>query len=451
MGKSAERWVRGDGVHPGPSSYVAARTSPQREFLKARIGAALSLAIGNFSAKALQALAEVERSLDPSDYEMAARYFQARAIANIKARAINEGFKSFDASLRAARRHGESLMSAKILNNYAAAAMHEGQIDLAIRLAEEALEKFRAEGSAVPVGLVTCSEVLYAAGELAHAAELLREFHAIQRSDSTTGQAVEQEHRLSVAAIGIPVGIMLADAKLVKLNRDLTLLDLGFARNAQWLLGPLVEAFCLLYEHEGNREEHDALLTHAIDSISSLDHSLALAIRAARLGGAQQLPRLAMLMSRQCAAPSSLLHAHHDLFGSFVSTRRQMPERARELATRAACEFETSGRPLMYALALEAAGSLEKAQAIRRASGARVDGMRLKWSGTPIPKRLATNLTPREMEVARLVADGHTNREIATALALSERTVHRHCESIFGKLGIRSRWQVLAAISALPH
>jgi hypothetical protein len=126
-------------------------------------------------------------------------------------------------------------MSVKILNNYAAAAMHDGQIALAIRLAREALEKFRAEGSWAPAGLVTCSEVLYAAGDLQHAAELLREFHAIQRSDSTTVQAVEQEHRLSMAAVGIPVGIMLADAPLLKLNRDPTLLDLGFARNAQWL------------------------------------------------------------------------------------------------------------------------------------------------------------------------------------------------------------------------
>lgn len=76
--------------------------------------------------------------------------------------------------------------------------------------------------------------------------------------------------------------------------------------------------------------------------------------------------------------------------------------------------------------------------------------MRLKWSGTPIPKRLATNLTAREIEVARFVADGHTNREIAVALGLSERTIHRHCESIFGKLGIRSRWHIRAAISPIP-
>jgi DNA-binding CsgD family transcriptional regulator len=243
---------------------------------------------------------------------------------------------------------------------------------------------------------------------------------------------------------------MLADAKLLKLNRDATLLDLGFARNAQWLLGPLVEAFCLLYEHEGNREAHDALLTQAINSMTSLDHSLPLAIRAARLGAAEQLPRLSMLMSRQCAVPSSLLRAYQDLFDSFISMRRQLPERARELAVRAAREFEMSGRPLMEALALEAAGSLEKAQAIRRAGGARIDAMRLKWSGTPIAKRLATNLTAREIEVARFVADGQTNREIAVALSLSERTIHRHCESIFGKLGIRSRWQIRAAISPIP-
>jgi hypothetical protein len=61
--------------------------------MKARIGAALSLAIGNRSAQAVRTLAEIEPSLDPGDSEIAARYFQARAIANIKARAISEASK----------------------------------------------------------------------------------------------------------------------------------------------------------------------------------------------------------------------------------------------------------------------------------------------------------------------------------------------------------------------
>jgi DNA-binding NarL/FixJ family response regulator len=41
--------------------------------------------------------------------------------------------------------------------------------------------------------------------------------------------------------------------------------------------------------------------------------------------------------------------------------------------------------------------------------------------------------------VLRLVATGMTNRAIATALVLSEKTVARHLDNIFGKLGVSSR------------
>ena len=48
-------------------------------------------------------------------------------------------------------------------------------------------------------------------------------------------------------------------------------------------------------------------------------------------------------------------------------------------------------------------------------------------------------LSPRELEVLRLVATGATNRAIAERLVLSERTVDRHVSNIFGKLGVSSR------------
>lgn len=53
-------------------------------------------------------------------------------------------------------------------------------------------------------------------------------------------------------------------------------------------------------------------------------------------------------------------------------------------------------------------------------------------------------LSPRELEVARLVADGLTNREIAARLFVSERTVDGHLEHIREKLGVNSRAQVAA-------
>ncbi|CAN5795536.1 LuxR C-terminal-related transcriptional regulator [soil metagenome] len=51
----------------------------------------------------------------------------------------------------------------------------------------------------------------------------------------------------------------------------------------------------------------------------------------------------------------------------------------------------------------------------------------------------AHRLTPRELEVLRLVAAGETNKAIAADLVLSERTVDRHVSNIFSKLGVSSR------------
>jgi DNA-binding NarL/FixJ family response regulator len=65
--------------------------------------------------------------------------------------------------------------------------------------------------------------------------------------------------------------------------------------------------------------------------------------------------------------------------------------------------------------------------------GAAPDAARLHLS------RAATVLSAREAEVIRLIAAGDSNRQIATALVISERTVERHVSNIFAKLGITSR------------
>ncbi len=59
------------------------------------------------------------------------------------------------------------------------------------------------------------------------------------------------------------------------------------------------------------------------------------------------------------------------------------------------------------------------------------------------PHRPAHGLTPREMEVARLVGDGKSNRAIAEELVLSERTIERHLGNIFDKLQLESRAKLM--------
>jgi DNA-binding NarL/FixJ family response regulator len=85
--------------------------------------------------------------------------------------------------------------------------------------------------------------------------------------------------------------------------------------------------------------------------------------------------------------------------------------------------------------ALKGAGALHSAAAreVRRAGG-RIAATR--HAGTA--GRL-DSLTPREREVADLVVQGRSNKEVAGALFLSEKTVEHHLSRIYAKLGVRSR------------
>jgi non-specific serine/threonine protein kinase len=81
------------------------------------------------------------------------------------------------------------------------------------------------------------------------------------------------------------------------------------------------------------------------------------------------------------------------------------------------------------------------------------EGRRLSWDEAiaeaveprdePSPPTAGSNstgrLSPREVEVLRLLVQGHTDREIAEALFISPRTAQGHVSSIFNKLGVNSR------------
>ncbi|RAY17185.1 helix-turn-helix transcriptional regulator [Actinomadura craniellae] len=72
----------------------------------------------------------------------------------------------------------------------------------------------------------------------------------------------------------------------------------------------------------------------------------------------------------------------------------------------------------------------ERARTELRATGETVE---------PAGSRTVDELTPHQLQIARLVAEGATNREIAAQLALSPRTIDHHLRNIFARLQIRSR------------
>ncbi len=74
----------------------------------------------------------------------------------------------------------------------------------------------------------------------------------------------------------------------------------------------------------------------------------------------------------------------------------------------------------------------------------------LRASGEPVrPAQEATTgqLTAQQLQIARMVAEGATNKEVAEQLFLSRRTVEHHLRNIFSRLGIRSRVELVRLMS----
>ncbi|MGW4461823.1 AAA family ATPase [Micromonospora sp. NPDC004704] len=106
--------------------------------------------------------------------------------------------------------------------------------------------------------------------------------------------------------------------------------------------------------------------------------------------------------------------------------RRRRPAESRPLLRAAAATFD----------ALGATAWAERSRAELRASG---ESLRR-------PTETAAVLTPQETQIARLAAEGRSNREIAERLFLSPRTVTTHLSRIYPKLGIRSRSELSRAL-----
>jgi DNA-binding NarL/FixJ family response regulator len=86
-----------------------------------------------------------------------------------------------------------------------------------------------------------------------------------------------------------------------------------------------------------------------------------------------------------------------------------------------------------------AALELDAARRVFGELGAAPDVTRVEHLTRKYTDAEAHGLTPRELQVLRLVATGETNHAIAADLVLAQKTVDRHVTNIFAKLGVSSR------------
>jgi DNA-binding NarL/FixJ family response regulator len=109
-----------------------------------------------------------------------------------------------------------------------------------------------------------------------------------------------------------------------------------------------------------------------------------------------------------------------------------------------------AARAALGARAADAAWAADQSLPAPRATAEALAVLEAAKQGQPEPAPVpAGPLTPREREVAALVARGLSNRAIAQELVITEATTERHLGNIFAKLGLASRAQL--AVWALEH
>ncbi|MEW2289209.1 LuxR C-terminal-related transcriptional regulator [Streptomyces sp. NPDC047841] len=133
------------------------------------------------------------------------------------------------------------------------------------------------------------------------------------------------------------------------------------------------------------------------------------------------------------------------LYGKWLRRRRRLRE-ARGHLRAALLGFERCGaRPWAQQAAAELRANGVAGTAATTAAGAAVRGGGASAPGGVPPDGL-DRLTPQQLRIARRVAQGLTNREVALSLSVSTRTVDYHLRNVFAALGVRSRVELVRLV-----
>ena len=298
---------------------------------------------------------------------------------------------------------GEPYLTARLLSARAFAADVEGDHVGAARNAAESLRLFRQAGDRLGVGQMLGNLGYYelSAGDLDAARRHLAESHDIARPLNDWYSIVHTTFNLGLAEYlgGLPdaAGALFAES-----------LDLA------------------------RRTGMKANMAYALIGLALAGHGRADPAWSARLHGAAD------------QALADLGHALQPLEERLADGDRQQLRAA--MGTEG---FETeyaAGRTLDLARAAHQAQ-----QGLQAGREARLAGAPVSEPDAAIPGGAVTVLTPRELDVLKLVAQGLSNPDIAQRLVLSEHTVHRHLTNILRKLGLSSRaaaaaWGVRAGL-----
>ena len=328
-----------------------------------------------------------------------------------------------EVALDGARREGHATRQGIILGARAAMALAQGSLADAQVEAETGLLLVDEPHFVVLWLVATLIVVHVERGALETAAEMAQTGERLAASGDQTyaGEYLTARGRLRIAQGDVEAGV--AD-----------LLWCGEQREARGMLWPsdwkalAAPALASLGENPRAAElaGEQLAVARCVGAPGGLGRSLRAAALATDDGQRLALLEEAVGVLKRSTARLELAHALADL-GAELNRRNRRRE-GREAARKAMALARECGAT---ALAERAHGELQAGPG-RRA--------RTELTGP-------NALTPAEWRVCRQAVEGHTNREIAEALFVTEKTVERHLGNAYQKLGIRSRFQLSAAIN----
>jgi predicted ATPase/DNA-binding CsgD family transcriptional regulator len=332
-----------------------------------------------------------------------------------------------------------SSLAASFRSMLGLAADWRGDYEQAKELTEESLKLSRQAHDKVRIAdaLLGLAGILYYLGDRERGKELYEEGIALCRE-------VGYASGLGSGLLGLGYFLVLDGdyERGATLNEEAVALyqERGYKGNIEYALVNLGQAALLRGDHERARSYYEESLTlckELGDRLTASDGLEGLACVYATEGASEQAARLfgAALALRESIGYQNTLEEDAWREPYVATTRSQLGEHSWE-------EALAQGRAMSMEEAIEYALSAEVPSATSPSS----TGSHLSLSSLP---EHPAGLTPREVEVLGLVATGMTNVQVAQRLFLSPRTVQRHLNSVFHKLGVSSR--TAATRFALEH
>jgi DNA-binding CsgD family transcriptional regulator len=426
---SAQRAVQLAGGHGGPLALLA------------HTELALCYTLQSYEPrKALEQLkaAELHAQSAQSAGELA-NYYERRACVHLLCGRADAARADVESWRKASAGSGDDDNVRRCWGNFALFASTVGERALALQAygcAIAATERCEARGSIPGWTLAHCAYVDLLYGELPRAKRLIeRALCAIPRMLSL---------EIFQNWVALSIALQLDDEDLLARAARPEMLEEMF-RVSGSAAGNCAAAFAQYELARQNEERASAILKRALDALSAPpppgDFDTAFLLIAQHCEPTDWRTAEALFARTSGLAKIAVTRANFELAQAHAARRWGDASTAAAKAASAAAVFEQAAWPYWSAQALEVAGRHKEAlQAYERIGNVR-DARRLQSRLFPSNRRGRPKdaLTPREREIARLVCAGKSNRAVAGALTVSERTIESHLASIFGKLQLGSR------------